>query len=254
MTSKTVPCKAEATVSAFEYSNRHTMQMSWSSGLHIQAKPLKKGNPDQRFIANLPVGNSRPIRSLDGRKYFYFNLAVRLVLVFAALSGSAQVVPSLRTGPNISAFTTFTAAKPDYKYYGDLAVYGVSIGGIIQRPHLFGVEVRGSLLRSGGLEHQESALTGPHVAIHLGRIAPYVSVLGGYGNAWWWSNPPLKGDPKPKLMEGLGPEWSVLGGIDVHLNPRVNFRIGELAYSQTYVKGRTVTPLNASAGMVFRIH
>lgn len=229
--------------------------MLWSSGLRVPGKPLTKGSPDHRSIASPPGETSRPVPTINRRKYLRLNLPVLLVLAFAALSGSAQVIPALRMGPNISAFTTFTDAKPNYQYYGDAAVYGVSAGGILQTPHLPGIEVRGSLLRLGGLEHQESALAGPHVALHFGRIAPYLSVLGGYGNAWWFSHPPANHLlPPGKLMEGLGPEWSVLGGVDVHLYRHFNLRFGELGYSKIYVKDRTLTSLTASSGVVFRFH
>lgn len=81
-------------------------------------------------------------------------LRAALVLLFAAAaySASAQVVPGLRWSPDISAFGTFTAVKPDVGYYGDLAVYGPSVGGFWQTRHIIGVEVRGSILRWGGLE------------------------------------------------------------------------------------------------------
>jgi hypothetical protein len=179
-----------------------------------------------------------------------------LVLLFwtAAHSAPAQVVPTLRVPPAISAFGTFTEVKPDFRYYGDLAVYGISLGGFVQTRHVVGVEVRGSILRSGGLEHEESALAGPRFALHLARFSPYVSVLGGEANAWRWSNWPISGEPKPELHEGLGPQWSVLGGLDVHLSHHIVLRVGELSYSKTYLKDWTMTPLTASAGFVYRLN
>ncbi len=195
-------------------------------------------------------------------KYFFLWLALLLLLPVTTYKVQAQVVPSLQNPVRISAFTTFTDAKPDFRYYGDLAVYGFSAGVVVQTPHIlsFGLpqilsfEARGSLLRSGGLGHQESALAGPRVALHFRSLSPYISVLGGAGNGWWWSNPPIKGLPKPKLEEGLGPQWSVLGGIDVHLHHRIGVRLGELSYSKIYAPGHTLTPLTASAGVLFRLN
>jgi hypothetical protein len=183
-------------------------------------------------------------------------LRTALVLLFsaAAYSASAQAIPALRSFPRISVFGTFTAVKPDHEYYGDLAVSGVTVGGFLQTRHLIGVEVRGSVMRWGGLEHEESALAGPRFAMNFGRISPYVCVLGGEANAWRWSTPPIKGEPNPKLVEGLGPQGSAIGGLDVHLSQHFVFRVGELSYSKTYLKNWTMTPWTASAGFVYRIN
>ncbi|HEV2275814.1 MAG TPA: hypothetical protein VGR96_16705 [Acidobacteriaceae bacterium] len=154
----------------------------------------------------------------------------------------------------MSAFATFTDVKPDFRYYGDLAVYGISAGGIIQTRHFYGAEARGTLLRMGGMEHQESLLGGPRAALHFSHLTPYGAFLGGVGNAWWWNNPRHTGQPEPKLDEAIGPEWSLLGGVDLHFNRRLSFRLGEFSYSKIYVTNRTLTPLGASAGFVFRIN
>ncbi len=183
-------------------------------------------------------------------------LLTALVLLFsaAACTASAQVIPAFSAIGNVSAFGTFTTVKPDFNYYGDLAVYGITLGGFVQTRHLVGLEARGSILRSGGIEHEESALAGPRFVMHFANVAPYVSVLGGVANAWRWSNPPDAGAPPPRMLGGFGPQWSVLGGLDVRLNRRFVIRMGELSYSKTYTKDWTLTPLTASAGIVYRIN
>jgi hypothetical protein len=180
--------------------------------------------------------------------------ALALLFSAAACSASAQVIPAFSAIGNVSAFGTFTAVKPDYGYYGDLAVYGITFGGFLQTRHLVGLEARSSLLRSGGIEHEETALAGPRFVMHFANVTPYVSVLGGVANAWRWSNPPNKGDPPPRVLGGFGPQWSVLGGLDVRLNHRFVVRMGELSYAKTYVKDWALTPLTASAGIVYRIN
>jgi hypothetical protein len=172
----------------------------------------------------------------------------------AACSASAQVIPAFSAIGNVSAFGTFTAVKPDYGYYGDLAVYGITFGGFLQTRHIVGLEARSSLLRSGGIEHEETALVGPRFVLHFANVTPYVSVLGGVANAWRWSNPPNTGDPPPRMLGGFGPQWSALGGVDIRLNHRFVVRMGELSYAKTYVKAWTLTPLTASAGIVYRIN
>jgi hypothetical protein len=180
--------------------------------------------------------------------------ALALLFSAAACTASAQVIPAFSSIGNISAFGTFTAVKPDFGYYGDVAVYGITVGGYVQTRHVVGVEVRGLLMRSGGIEHEEAALAGPRVAMHFGNFTPYVSVLGGVANAWRWSNPPNTGEPPPRMLGGFGPQWSVLGGLDVRLNHRFVLRMGELSYAKTYVKAWALTPLTASAGIVYRLN
>jgi hypothetical protein len=172
--------------------------------------------------------------------------------VFAIGNAFGQAVPALKNPPDLSALVTFTDAKPDLHYYGDYAVYGLSAGGFIQTRHIVGVELRGSLLREGGLEHVESVLAGPRVAMHFGRVSPYLSLLGGAGNVWWWSIPPGKNKPGLKLDEGVGTQLALLGGIDVRLHHHIKLRVGEISCGKIYLPDRSLT-LTASAGVVYRL-
>jgi hypothetical protein len=220
---------------------------------------LKSGGGGGSIVARILRQGKLGSDRMTAKNHFCLkNYLLRTALVLlsstAAYSASAQVIPALRSFPRISVFGTFTGVKPDHEYYGDLAVSGVTVGGFLQTRHLVGVELRGSVMRWGGLEHEESVLAGPRVAMHFGRISPYVSLLGGEANAWRWNNPPIKGEPNPKLDEGLGPQWSTIGGLDVHLSQHFVFRVGELSYSKTYLKNWTMTPYTASAGFVYRIN
>ena len=180
--------------------------------------------------------------------------ALALLFSVAAYTASAQVIPAFSSIGNVSAFGTFTAVKPDYGYYGDTAVFGLTLGGYLQTRHIVGAEVRGLLMRSGGIEHEEVMVAGPRFAKHFGNVTPYVAVLGGVANAWRWSNPPNKGEPPPRMLGGFGPQWQALGGVDVRMNHRFVFRVGELSYAKTYVKAWALTPLTASAGIVYRLN
>jgi hypothetical protein len=196
---------------------------------------------------------SRRLRSLLRARSFWC-LSVVVLMVLTTYRAQAQVVPVLRLPTRFSVFTTFTAAKPHFGYYDDRAVSGLTAGGIMQLPRLGGVEVRGSVLRFGGLSHHESILIGPRVALHIFHVTPYGSLLVGEGNSWWWTNPPGKNKPTPQLDEGRGFQWSVVGGLDVHLHNRLSFRVGELSFSRLYIQGRNMTPLSASSGLVFRVN
>jgi hypothetical protein len=178
-----------------------------------------------------------------------------LLFLLACTAGRApaQAVPALRYGSQLAVFGTFNALKPDHKYYGDFTVYGFSLGGYFQTRHVIGVEVRGSINRWGGEEHQETALAGPRASLHFGPFSPYVAMLGGGANSWRWASPPTKMAPRPKLVEDLGPSWQALGGLDVHVKHHLSIRLAEFSYGQTYLKNWNLTPFTASAGIVYRI-
>jgi hypothetical protein len=206
-------------------------------------------------LARNPQLRPRAAKGIMNRNSF---LRKRFVLHFATvliLSGphiaSAQVRPAARLAPNISIFATATDAKPNFRYLYDRAVYGFSAGGFWQTQHLLGVEVRGSILKWGSDQHEESALAGPRVAKRFGRLTPYGCGLVGAGNAWSRN---LPGKQPPFIIEKVGLQWSILGGVDVRLAHHFRLRAGELAYSKIYLANRTLTPLNASAGLVYRIN
>ena len=110
--------------------------------------------------------------------------------------------------------------------------------------------MRGSILKWGSDQHEESALAGPRAALHFGRVSPYACVLLGAGNAWSRNLP----DKPPLIIEAVGLQWSILGGVDIRLAHHLRLRVGELAYSKIYLADRTLTALNASAGFVYRIN
>lgn len=183
-------------------------------------------------------------------------LRAAVVLLFWALTRSAPAqvsFPRLHSDPHLSMFGTFTDVKPDYQYYGDYAAVGFTAGTFAQTSHILGFEGRASVTRWGGQEHEETALGGPRAAAHFGRVSPYFCLLGGLANGWRWQTVRHTGQPEPKLVEGLGPQWSIVGGLDIHLAGKLVFRAGELSYSRTYLKNWGLTPLSASAGFVYRL-
>jgi hypothetical protein len=196
----------------------------------------------------------RMIRSNVCSKHSLVCVGLVLLLWVSTCSASGQVsFPGLHSDPHLSFFGTFTNLKPDYQYYGDYAAVGFTSGAFLQTSHILGFEGRGSITRWQGLEHQETLLVGPRAALHFGHISPYVCFLGGGANGWRWKNPRLTGQPEPKLIEGFGPQWSTIGGIDVHLTGRFVLRVGEISYSKTYLKNWALTPISASAGFVYRL-
>ena len=190
-------------------------------------------------------------RNLFWKKQFLLGFATVLCLLGAPQIASAQVGPAMRRAPDISIFATATDAKPNFRYLYDRAVYGFSAGGFWQSRRILGVEVRGSILKWGSDQHEESALAGPRAALHFGRISPYACGLLGAGNAWSRNLPDKQ---PPFIIEAVGLQWSILGGVDIRLAHHIRLRVGELSYSKIYLADRTLTALNASAGIVYRIN
>jgi hypothetical protein len=219
--------------------------------LLLQAVQRKRGgelarNPKLRHRAAKGIMNRN---SLSIKQFVLQFVTVLFFLVLPHLA-SAQVGPAARMAPEISIFATATGAKPNFHYLYDRAVYGFSAGGFWQTRRLLGVEVRGSILKWGSDQHEESALAGPRVAKRFGRLTPYVCGLVGAGNAWSRN---LPGKP-PFIIEAVGLQWSILGGVDLRLTHHLRVRAGELGYSQIYLTDRTLKVLNASAGLVYRIN
>jgi hypothetical protein len=183
-------------------------------------------------------------------KQFVLQCVTVLILFGLPHNASAQVGPAARLAPDISIFATATGAKPNFHYLYDRAVYGFSAGGFWQTRHILGVEVRGSILKWGSDQHEESALAGPRAARRFGRFTPYACGLVGAGNAWSRN---LPGKP-PFIIEDVGLQWSILGGVDIRLAHHFRLRAGEFAYSNIYLPDRTLKVLNASAGLVYRIN
>jgi hypothetical protein len=182
-----------------------------------------------------------------------YRAAGLLLLPFAAKTVSAQVVPAVRYGPAVSVFGTLTEAKPDFGWYGDTPVYGFTLGGFRDTPRLLSYEWRGSMFRTGGVLHQETALAGPRLALHSAHFSPYLSLLAGGTHSWWYTNFPHKNLPAPVMKVGIGLEWSAVSGIDVYMTRSFSLRVGELSYGNVFVGNRTLTSLTASTGIVYRL-
>jgi hypothetical protein len=117
-------------------------------------------------------------RNFFCRKQLFLECATVLCLFGAAQFASAQVGPASRRAPDISIFATATDAKPNFRYLYDRAVYGFSLGGFWQTRHILGLEVRGSILKWGSDQHEESALAGPQDFVD----AAFCAGASGYVN------------------------------------------------------------------------
>jgi hypothetical protein len=178
-----------------------------------------------------------------------------LAILLCSLHGyrvSAQVMPSVRLPPSVAIFGTFTAVKPTFHIIGDFTLWGGTVGGYIQSPHLFGLEARGSINRWGGYEHQEAILAGPRAAMHFGRFTPYAAALGGaaHSSLWYVTGTGVNLKPYPDQVSA---DISALMGVDFHMAHHISLRLGEAQYSRILRSDRQLNSLAASAGIVYRI-
>jgi hypothetical protein len=174
-----------------------------------------------------------------------------LVILLCALHGyraSCQDITVVKQPLRMAVFGTFTDIKPTFHVVGDLAVYGFTIGGYIQSPHVFGAELRGSVTRWGGPLHQEAIAAGPRATLHFGRFTPYTAVLAGVTNSWEYHNP-----QKPVPTERASPALTVLGGVDFHMSHHFSLRLGEASYSRIHRSDVDLNSFGASAGIVYRM-
>ncbi len=194
------------------------------------------------------------IRNSSLYKRFCSVAAGALLSVAAVCPATAQIVSGLQPHNNISVYATFpTDVTPDFRYYAPV-LFGYSIGGYLQTPYFVGLEVRGQIQRRENVQHQESALIGPRVAVRYGRFVPYGAFLIGAGNGWRFRHPPVAGQKFTKPVEDRGTQWTLAGGVDFKVSRRFSVRLGEVSYSHLSLKEWDLTPVNITAGVVFRLN
>jgi hypothetical protein len=168
-----------------------------------------------------------------------------LFLLFTPLIGRAQVVPEMRGPLSIHLFGHYTYGSSDW---GANHSAGVTLGGFIQAPHIFGFETRGDYLRWGVQERRYDALVGPRVALHFSRFSPYGAVLGGAGHAVTWTTA-----VNSSFRSGTAGEWKLLGGVDFYAGHHFNLRLGEVSYAKIYVFHNGLSAIDVSGGVVYRL-
>ena len=177
-----------------------------------------------------------------------------LVVLFCSLHcyrASGQVVPSLRLGPRISVFNTYTDVKPNLQDYQGNRVFGFTAGGYLQTRHVIGLDLRGSVTRWGGREHQEAVLFGPRAALHFGRYSPYAAALGGAAHSWWFREP---GSHDLAVYDQVSPDLTCLGGIDIYIAHHVVLRLGEASYSRVFRSDNTLSAFSIGSGFVYHLN
>lgn len=168
-----------------------------------------------------------------------------LVFVFAFMAFAGQSFASAQTG----VYATFTAAQTDVP--NTKWIYGPTVGAYFDSSHFavaeWGVDLRGSFLGGSGNYQLQSGLVGPRVAAHLPvlPLRPYAEALIGVGHI--------------QVGQGVAQtsatkfQYQVLGGLDVTVLPRLDWRVVEASYGGLNDVLGGVHPTTLSTGIVFRV-
>jgi hypothetical protein len=122
-------------------SPRQDLPRSVNAVIRVPEQILSQGT--RRYLQD----RSKPEHYRVTKIMSFLSLLVAIFVAITACRASAQVIPILRLPTRISDFGTFTDAKPSFRYWGDRAVWGHTLGGIAQLPRMGGVELRGSMPR-----------------------------------------------------------------------------------------------------------
>ncbi len=130
-------------------------------------------------------------------------------------------------------------------------VYGPTFGAYYQtkkfgslRP---GFDVRGGFMLGKANTAYASGMGGPRLAFHprVIPVTPYAEALFGIGHVTYGLGNPLTTIDKF--------EYDLLGGADLKLMPRLDWRVIEFSYGSLTYMGSNFNPKIVSTGIVFRI-
>ncbi len=162
---------------------------------------------------------------------------------------------SLPTMAQLAAYGEYSAAKinapsSDWINGPILGVYG-------DKGHLLflktGLDVRGSYWYGGESTRLDSVLAGPRLAIKPSAepLHPYVEGLVGLG--YYHSGAQPQPDTGPAMASYSKLEYQILGGMDLTMTPRIDWRVLELSYSGISGLGLSSNPRAVSMGIVVRL-
>jgi hypothetical protein len=141
------------------------------------------------------------------------------------------------------AASDYHVANVGWQYGPVFGVYYQPWGAPLLRA---GVDVRASLLGSGN-EKVDSILVGPRVQIHphVVPLMPYGEILigGGHVNLGQGS----------AAVDKTAAEYQVVGGVDMTVFPRLDWRIAEISWGSVQNVGSSVKPATVTTGLVLRL-
>jgi hypothetical protein len=176
-----------------------------------------------------------PIRRYDC--YLYICL-ILLLLKWQPLV-QAQTAPSATGGANSGVYALFDGGRPNF---GSNWLVGGTVGGYFQSKSLLGLDGKVAALRWGpSQDHQYFALIGPRFAFNRGRWTSFGTAEGGIGHARYFDG------------SGYGASWMLTGGLDIRINSRLRWRVGQFSYGGIDVLNHGLNPKIISSGVVIKL-
>jgi len=129
-------------------------------------------------------------------------------------------------------------------------MYGSTFGAYFDKGHLLflhtGLDARGAILGSGSSD-LDSGLVGPRVWVQLPAIPikPYVEALIGGGH--------IEVGEGSSQTSATKFEYQFLGGLDMTILPRIDWRVIEFSYGQLSGLNSGFNPKTISTGIVLRL-
>lgn len=129
-------------------------------------------------------------------------------------------------------------------------IYGPTFGGYLDKGYFLvfssGIDARVAVLGRGSTT-LDSGLIGPRVAFrpHLVPIQPYAEALIGAGHADYGQG--------VAHVSATNFEYQFLGGLDLTILPRIDWRVVEFSYGGLPRLGSSFNPETISTGIVVRL-
>ena len=161
---------------------------------------------------------------------------------------SLFIISSMTATAQVGLYGEFSVTKlnvPNTSW-----IYGPTLGGYLDKGHFWvfssGVDARGTLLGSGSTT-LDSGLVGPRVALrpHIVPIQPYAEALIGAGHADYGQG--------VAHVSATKFEYQFLGGLDLTILPRIDWRVVEFSYGGLSGLGTSFNPKTISTGIVLRL-
>jgi hypothetical protein len=145
------------------------------------------------------------------------------------------------------AFTAQNLGGPNNNGYD---LYGGTFGGYLASGRLailsVGIDLRGSFARSNEASFDTGSI-GPRIALntHILPIQPYIEGTIGLGHVDFTGGSP---------GSAIKFEYQVLGGLDLTILPRIDWRVAEYSYGAlSTINNYNYRPRSLSTGLVLRL-
>jgi hypothetical protein len=171
-------------------------------------------------------------------------MRLRLIFLLALVVAFSSVARAQLAGYVLFSGANTGLANANWEVGPTIGLYGEhSAGGLLG----LGVDLRGVILAKNG-DKLDSGLVGPRLSFHpkLLRISPYTEFLFGMGHTFV----PAQGSAAQ--IEVTKFEYSLLGGVDYTLVPRLDWRVIEFSYGGFSAFTGSYHPKMLSSGLVLR--